>query len=160
MNREALWAFGLTTLCERQSENQGSMPFSSLDRFRTDRQMASNGAWQRWTGLPEGAPFWSRLNDFTDLSNPSRTFDVDILTLARRSASPCTERLRALPRQRSPRCYRRGRGYLEDGVPHAEALSPANRFSPIRRGACPTRSVDEPALVVSALATTQQASPM
>ena len=98
--------------------------------------------------------------NFTDLSNPSRTFDVDILTLARRSASPCTERLRALPRQRSPRCYRRGRGYLEDGVPHAEALSPANRFSPIRRGACPTRSVEEPALVVSALATTQQASPM
>ncbi len=53
------------------------MPFSSLDRFRMDRQMASNGARQQWTGLPEGAPFWSRLGDFTHLSNPSRIFDVD-----------------------------------------------------------------------------------
>ena len=136
------------------------MPFSSLDRFRMDRQMASNGARQRWTGLPEGVPFRSRLGEFTHLSNPSRTFDVDNLTLAHRSASPCTERLRALPRQRSPRFDRRGRGHLEDGVPHAEALSPANRISPIRRGACPTWYVEEPALVDSALATTPQASPM
>jgi len=134
------------------------MPFSSLNRIRMDRQMASSGAWQLWTGLPEGALLWSRLGDFTHLSNPSRTFDVDTRTLARRSASPCTERPRALPRQRKPRRYRLGCGHLEDGVPHAEALSPANRFSPIRRGLYPARSVEEPALAVSALATTLQAS--
>jgi hypothetical protein len=136
------------------------MPFSSLNRIRMDRQTASSGARQQWTGLPEGASLWSRLGGFTHLSNPSRFFAVETETLARRPASPCTGRSRALHRLRRSRRYRRDGGYLEDGVPHAEALSPANRLSPIRRGARPARSVEEFALAVSALATTPQISSM
>lgn len=149
----------LTTLCERQSENQGSMPFFSLNRVRMDRQMASNGAWQQWIGLPEGASFWSWFGSFTSLSNPFRFSKSETETLARRSASPCAERLRALPRSWMTRSTERGGGYLEDGVPHAEALSPANRFSPIARGSPLARCVEE-TMAVSALATTPQVSSM
>jgi hypothetical protein len=71
------------------------MPFSSLNRIQTDRQMASSGAWQQRTGLPEGASLWFRLGAFTSPSNLSRYFDVDYPTLACRPASPCAERVRA-----------------------------------------------------------------
>ena len=132
------------------------MPFSSLNRIQMDRQMASSGAWQQWTGLPEGASLWFRLDAFTPPSNPSRYFDVDYPTLARRSASPCAERMRAFrPTTKSPPS-RRGCGHLEDGVPHAEALSPASRFSPTSCEDRFARIVEEAALVVSALATTPE----
>jgi hypothetical protein len=162
MNREALWGLlfthVLTTLCERQSE-KGSMPFSSLNRLRMDRQMASNDAWQRGTGLPEGASFWFRLNGFTSLSNPPRRFDIEPETFSRRSERPSAERSRALSRYRGTRSFERVGGYLEDGVPHAEALSPANRISPIQRSVFFARYVEE-TLAYSALATTPQASSM
>lgn len=106
------------------------MPFSSLNRILKGRQMAMNGAWQQWTGLPEGASLRFRFVAFTTLSTPSRYFDVDYPTLARRSASPCAERMRAFrPTTKTTSPLRRGRGHLEDGVPHAEALSPASRLS-------------------------------
>lgn len=149
----------LTTLCERQSEIKGSMPFSSLDRFRTDRQMVSSGAWQRWTGLPEGASFLPRLRSFTSLSNPPRRFDIEPETLARRPVSPCAGRSRALCRHRGTRSVERVGGYLEDGVPHAEALSPAKQFSPVKRSLPFARNVEK-TLARSALATTPQASSM
>lgn len=129
------------------------MPFSSLNRIQTDRQMASNGAWQRWTGLPEGASFVSRLHDFTSLSNPPRPVDTEPGTLARRSVSPSAGRARALSRCRKIRSIERMGGYLEDGVPHAEALSPANRISPIQRSVLFARYVEE-TLAYSALAST------
>ncbi|AGK57364.1 hypothetical protein HYPDE_28423 [Hyphomicrobium denitrificans 1NES1] len=136
------------------------MPFSSLNRILMDRQITLNGAWQRWTGLPEGASLWFRLGAFTAPSNPYRYFDVDYPTLARRSASPCAERMRAFrPTTKSPPS-RRGCGHLEDGVPHAEALSPASRFSPTPREDCSARIVEEAALVVSALATTPETPSM
>lgn len=134
------------------------MPFFSLNRIRMDRQMASNGAWQQWIGLPEGASFWFRFGNFTSLSNPFRFSNFDTETLARRPASPCAGSLRALPRHWMTRSTERGGGYLEDGVPHAEALSPAT-FSPIKRGSFLVRFVEE-TLAVSALATTQQVSSM
>lgn len=115
--------------------------------------MASSGAWQRWTGLPEGALLWSRLYGFTSLSNPPRLFDVEPGTLARRSASPSAVRVRALSRYRKIRSTERVGGHLEDGVPHAEALSPANRISPIQRSMFFARYVEE-TLAYSALATT------
>ena len=162
MNREALWdmpvAYVFTTLCERQSE-KGSMPFSSLNRLRMDRQIASNGAWQRGTGLPEGASFWFRLNGFTSLSNPPRSFDIEPGTLARRPVSPCTGSPRALSLYRRTRSNERVGGHLEDGVPHAEALSPAIRISPIGRRLSFARYVEK-ALARSALATTPQVSSM
>lgn len=148
-----------TTLCERRSENQGSMPFSSLNRFRTDRQMALSGAWQRWTELPEGASLWLRLHGFTSLSNPPRYFDIGSETLARRPVSPSAGRSRALSRYRRTRSTERVGGHLEDGVPHAEALSPTNRVSPIKR-CLPFARYVEKTLVDSALATTPQASSM
>jgi len=135
------------------------MPFSSLNRVQLDRQMTSNGAWRQWIGLPEGASFWSRFLSFTTLSNPSRCFHIEPETLARRSASPCAESPRALSRYRRTRSSERVGGYLEDGVPHAEALSPAKRFSPIQRGLPLARYVEE-TLADSALATTPQASSM
>ncbi len=96
MNREALLGMPSThvstTLCERQSENKGSMPFSSLNRVRLDRQMAMSDAWQRWTELPEGASLLLRFDGFTSLSNPPRSFDIEPGTLARRSESPSAER--------------------------------------------------------------------
>src|SRR6187402_2400524 len=107
------------------------MPVSSLDRIRTDRQMALNDAWQRWTELPEGASFLPRLDSFTSLSNPPCHIDVELVKLARRSVSPSAERPRALSRYRKTRSSERVGGHLEDGVPHAEALSPAKRISPI-----------------------------
>jgi len=95
-----------------------------------DRQTTLNGAWQQWTGLPEGASLRFRLVAFTIPSTPSRYFDVDYPTLARRPASPCAERMRAFrPTTKTTPPLWRGRGHLEDGVPHAEALSPASRFS-------------------------------
>ena len=145
--------------CERQSEIQGSMPFSSLNRILMDRQMTLNGAWQQWTGLPEGASLRFRLGAFTPRSNPYRYFDVDYPTLARRSASPCAERMRAFcPTTKTTSPSRRGRGHLEDGVPHAEALSPASRFSQTPRAERSEGIVEETALVVSALATTPETS--
>lgn len=113
-------------MCERQSENQGSMPFSSLNRPEMDRQVTLSDAWQQWIGLPEGALLWCRPGGFTSPSNPSRYFDVDYPTLARRPASPCAERMRAFRPTTKTSPLRRGCGHLEDGVPHAEALSPAN----------------------------------
>lgn len=147
------------TQCERQSENLGSMPFSSLSRIRPDRLMTSNGAWQQWTGLPEGASSEFVPDTFTNLSNPSRYFTAELQTLARHSASPCAERSRALHRPRRPRSQGRGCGYFEDGVPHAEALSPFKRFVPLRRSVRSPRSAARSALVVSALASTHQTSP-
>jgi len=135
------------------------MPFFSLNRIRMDRQMASNGAWQQWMGLPEGASFWSRFGNFTSPSNPFRFSNFETETLARRSASPCAGRLRALPRSWITRSTERGGGYLEDGVPHAEALSPANLFSSIKRDVLVARFVEE-TLAVSAPAATQQVSSM
>jgi hypothetical protein len=135
------------------------MPFSSLNRFRMDRQMTSNGARQQWIGLPEGASFWFRFGSFTFLSNPFRISDFEPQTLARRSASPCAESPRALSRYRNTRSPERVGGHLEDGVPHAEALSPANRFSSIKRGSSLAGFAKE-TLAVSALATTQQISSM
>lgn len=129
------------------------MPFSSLNRIRMDRQMASNGAWQRWTELPEGASFVLRLDGFTYLSNPPRHFDIEPVTLARRSVSPSAGRPRALSRYRNLRSIKQVGGYLEDGVPHAEALSPAKRISPIKRSVFFARYVEE-TLAYSALATT------
>jgi hypothetical protein len=133
------------------------MPFSSLNRIQSDRQMASSGAWQQRTGLPEGASLWFRLGAFTSPSNLSRYFDVDYPTLACRPASPCAERVRAFrPTTKTTLPMRRGRGHLEDGVPHAEALSPASRLSQTPREDRSARTVEETALVVSALATTPE----
>jgi hypothetical protein len=135
------------------------MPLSSLDRILTDRQMASSDAWQRWTGLPEGASLLLTFGDFTSLSNPPRPFDIELGTLARRPVSPCAGRPRALSRCRSTRSLERVCGYLEDGVPHAEALSPANDVSPIQRRVSFARYVEK-TLARSALATTPKASSM
>ena len=149
----------LTTLCERQSENKGSMPLSSLNRIQTDRQMASSGAWQRWIELPEGASLVLRPDGFTILSNPPRHLHVEPRTLARRPASPSAVRPRALSRHGNARSAGRVGGHLEDGVPHAEALSPAKRISPIQRALRVARYVEE-TLASSALATTPHASEM
>jgi len=122
--------------------------------------MTLSGARQQWTGLPEGALLWFRLGGLMTQSDLSRHFDVDNQTLARRLASPCAERSRAFTRPRRPRPLGRGRGYLEDGVPHAEALSPASRLSQTQREISFAEFVEESALVVSALATTPEAPSM
>lgn len=163
MSREALLGMSpthaSTTLCERQSENQGSMPLSSLNPVLADRQLATSGARQRWTGLPEGASLLLTFGGFTSLSNPPRVFDIEPGALARRPVSPCAGRPRALSRRQRTRSRRASCGYLEDGVPHAEALSPANNFSPIQRSVPFARYVEQ-TLAHSALATTPQASSM
>ena len=69
-----------TTWCERQRTSGGSMPTSSLNRFLSDRQTASNGARQRRIGLPEGALLGLRLKRLMFLSNPTR---ISLLTYVR-----------------------------------------------------------------------------
>src|SRR5690606_24304706 len=104
------------------------MPISSLNRIRMDRQLATNGAWQHWTGLPEGALFGPWLHHLDDLANPSHTLAVARLSCAREPASPCAGLTRVLAQWRRPRVFSRAAGHLEDGVPHAEALSPTNAY--------------------------------
>ncbi len=148
MKRCGAWPYNTVRASEREPRVyallfSGPVPDGPADGF--ERRVAAMDRAARGSAV-----LVQSLGDFTDLSNPSRTFDVDILTLARRSASPCTERLRALPRGRDPRCYRRGRGARhsrrEEGpVRHAiwiappmgaspRARSPAARGTPRRAG--------------------------
>ncbi len=121
--------------CERQSEIKGSMPFASLNRFQADRPLVSIAAWQPWIGLPEGASVGLRLKHLLPLSDPFRHFEAANTSSIDATASPCAGRLDGFM-QRRAHCVRMqsGCGQLEDGVPHAEALSPAN-FSSVRRSA-------------------------
>jgi hypothetical protein len=151
---------GSTTLCERQSESSGSMPFSSLNRVRLDRQMVARGAWQQWTELPEGARCEPRRHDFTYPSKPPRTFQAKRNSSVRRSASPCAARPRVLALLGTPRVISLGCGQLEDGVPHAEALSPANRNHKPHGLSSRTRAKGREPLAGSALASTPQIPPM
>ena len=78
--------------------------------------------------MPEGALSKPRLNILTYLSEPFRTFDQVTAVLARVQASPRARTPRLMQRRRRSRPLRRVCGQLEDGVPHARALSPANRW--------------------------------
>lgn len=150
----------ICNLCERQSETQGSMPFSSLDRPLMDRQQTLNGAWQQWIGLPEGASFWSRLNSSMDLSKPSRTFFTANVSSVPTSASPCAGDLCGLTLWNNPCLTSQGEcGQLEDGVLHADALSPANLQSTTRRHERGASAQAQFTLVIPSLATTPQTSP-
>ena len=75
-------------MCERQSENSGSMPLSTLNWAVSGQQLTSNGAWQRWMGLPEGASIKFRLNILMCLSETLRSFVTHNSSFARTSASP------------------------------------------------------------------------
>lgn len=75
-------------MCERQSENKGSMPSSTLNWVLRGQQSTSNGAWQRWMGLPEGASIKSRLNILICLSETLRSFVIYNAPFVRTSASP------------------------------------------------------------------------
>lgn len=150
-----------TTPCERQREIKGRMPLPSLNRALAGRPMTLSGAWQRWMGLPEGALRKSRLNQLTNLSNPSRKSRLCFIRVHElQRARVLDSRARAgavrIPGSCEPDC-----GHDQDGVPHAEALpttttsyrSQAKRFGTGLR----TRA----ALVVSsALASAPETSPM
>ena len=151
---------GSTTLCKRQSENPGSMPFSSLNRVQRDRQTAQGGACQQRIGLPEGAPRWLRQVNLTTLSETPRTFEAERNSSALAFASPCADRTRVLARPRRPCSHWQGSGQLEDGVPHAEALSPAIRHTYKHAPRKCSRDTAHAALADSALATTRKTSPM
>ena len=103
------------------------MPSTSLNQDQMAWQLALKSARQLWIGLPEGALFKPRLNILTCPSKPTRIFASHFVSSSRTSASPCAGTLRDLARRRRPRIIFRVRGQLEDGVPHARALSPANR---------------------------------
>lgn len=149
-----------TTLCERRSENQGSMPLSSLNRSKPDRQMVWNAAWQRWIGLPEGASFRPRLNHFTNLSHPSRISTVVNLTSARAPVSPCTGASRAFMRQGTNWPAGQLCGLAEDGVSHADALLPAGPHVFTSPRQVVARAAKDVTLVIFALAAIPKASSM
>lgn len=99
-----------------------AMPSSSLNWIRTDQQTVMAGAWQRWTGLPQGAPSGPGSSTSRPCSTPSAHSVPCMLR-------PCDGQRahagfsHALAGPRTPVIF--GCGQLEDGVPH-EALSPAN----------------------------------
>ena len=117
-----------TTLCERQSRLLGSMPFTSLNRVRTGRQLAPTGAWQHRIGLPEGALMGLRLNILTDLSNPDPHFDIRLQLSTHQPASPCAgERALSKNGSENPRIICGARHYGSWSASYADALSPANQ---------------------------------
>jgi hypothetical protein len=143
----------------RASErDQRAMPSTSLNWARSGQQLTLNGAWQRWIGLPEGAQFRSRLNNPTSLSETFRSFVLSYVRQSRTPASPCAGSSRDLAEQRST-CFSFGScGQLEDGVPHARALSPANiQHQACSKGSRP-RQQTEFTLAISSLATPSQSS--
>ena len=64
------------------------MPSSTLNWALGGQQLTSNGAWQRWMGLPEGASIKFRLNILICLSETLRSFVTYNSSFARTSASP------------------------------------------------------------------------
>ena len=137
------------------------MPFSSLDQVRLDLPTATSSAWQRWIGLPEGALLRSRPGDLTSLANPFPHFHS-----ARASFVP-GQRARVLADRthsaavRKPGLRRPVCGQLEDGVPHAEALSPFNLNYAFDKSSDRARSGTGASLVISSpLAATSQVPPV
>jgi hypothetical protein len=145
----------------RASErNIRAMPSTSLNWARSGQQLTLDGAWQRWIGLPEGAQFRSRLNIPTSLSETFRSFVSHFVSPSRTPASPCAGSSRDLAERRSPRNSWRACGQLEDGVPHARALSPANMQCQFNAQGSRPRSQTEFPLVVSSLAPPSPTSPV
>ena len=136
------------------------MPLSHLNRVLMDRPLTSDSAWQRWIGLPQGALFGFRFADLICLPKPFRTFVDTLVSSSRAPESPCAGNSHALTRQRRACTFSQVNGQLEDGVPHARALSPANMQSNCNANPGIDRYLKEPALVVTALAATPQTPPM
>ena len=133
---------------------------SSLNRVLMDRLMAWNSAWQRRIGLPMGALFRFRLGNLMRLSEkPFRSFVDLIVSSSRAPEIPFAGNSRVLARRRRPCLLWQACGQFEDGVPHAEALSPFKPRTSINAHNGSER-YKEFALVVSALATTPQTSSM
>ena len=137
------------------------MPFSSLDQVRSNLPTATSNAWQRRIGLPEGALLQPRPGDLTTLfdhlpqSQSVRTSFVpgQRARVLADSSHSATVRKAGLIR---PVC-----GHLEDGVPHAEALSPfipIHAFIKTSNRARPGRGTS--LVISSALATASQVSPV
>ena len=140
---------------------QGLMPLSPLNQIRMDRQIAKLDTRQHWIALPQGVSGKLRLKHLTCLSNLSR------ISIPDRLVRPLLQRARVLASRRvldlidDPRFSPAGRGDAEDGVPHAEALSPANTDTFSQRiKIAPASCVYSALAVSSALATTPKISPM
>jgi hypothetical protein len=134
------------------------MPSSSLDWVQLDQQMVFDSAWQRRIGLPEGALSKPRLNNLTYLSEPFRTF-VHHRFISACASEPKGWRIAHGRAAAKTRHFWRACGLLEDGVPHARALSPANICDTTSHQRPSRRAKPEFTLVVSSLATTHEASP-
>ena len=123
-------------MCERQSENTGSMPSSTLNWAPRGQQLTSNGAWQRWMGLPEGASIKYRLNILMCLSETLRSFVTHNSSFARTSASPRADtscnnvyRRRTLPDWAGVRNFGRWSASCRSAVTGQRALR--NQFASI-----------------------------
>ena len=136
------------------------MPTSSLNQSECGWQMTSSGAWQQWIGLPEGASLKFRLDNLADPSNLFRTIKTEPFSSMFAPASPRAGSEHVLARSRSASVTALACGHLEDGVPHAEALSPANTPPPIIGPYWAMRTNAQCTVVVFALATTPQISSM
>ena len=137
------------------------MPLSPLNQIRMDRQIAKLDTRQHWIALPQGVSGKLRLKHLTCLSNLSR------ISIPDRLVRPLLQRARVLASRRvldlidDPRFSPAGRGDAEDGVPHAEALSPANIHDGNERmWLARAAKIHTPLVVSSALATTPKISPM
>ena len=138
------------------------MPLSPLNRIRMDRQIAKRGTRQHRIALPQGVPGQLRLKLLICLSNLTR------ISIPVRYVRPVLQRARVLAARRvldlidDPRYFHlAGRGDAEDGVPHAEALSPAHFHDcNWRIWLARAAQIYTPLVVSSALAATPKISPM
>ena len=140
---------------------RGRMPFSSLNLVRLNLQMATSNAWQRWIGLPEGAPFRPRSGKLTSLSDPLPQSQIVCTSFVPgQRARVLAERTHSATFRKSG--FRRPvSGQLEDGVPHAEALSPFNPICAFNMSSERARPGTGASLVISSpLAATSQVPPM